>query len=315
MPAIAPPSSRCAWPAPPMRRSPGPAAASSRSVKALREADEAALVAQSLPRLDALIAEGVDHRGDQVGLRAVARGRDEIARRGAPARRPARRRDPHQLPRRPCLAAGVLGRPRRLCRPHRRRDAAGGPRCRTGRRGRRVLRDDRLHAEPRSPASSRRRKALGLPVKLHADQLSNLGGAALAARYSALSADHLEYADEAGAVAMAAVGNGRRAAARRLLFPARDPQAAGRAVPPPWRADRRRHGLQSRLLAAHLVAAGHEHGRDAVCDDGRGVPRGRHPRGRAGARPGRRDRHAGGRQAGRSRHLGRRASRPSSSTA
>lgn len=49
-------------------------------------------------------------------------------------------------------------------------------------------------------------KAAGLPVKLHADQLSNLGGAALAADYSALSADHLEYADEAGASAMAKAG-------------------------------------------------------------------------------------------------------------
>ena len=45
--------------------------------------------------------------------------------------------------------------------------------------------------------------ALKLPVKLHADQLSNLGGAALAARYGALSADHLEYTDNAGVAAMA----------------------------------------------------------------------------------------------------------------
>ena len=49
-------------------------------------------------------------------------------------------------------------------------------------------------------------QSLGLPVKLHAEQLSNLGGAALAARYGAMSADHLEYLDEAGAVAMAAAG-------------------------------------------------------------------------------------------------------------
>ena len=49
-------------------------------------------------------------------------------------------------------------------------------------------------------------KRLGLPVKLHADQLSNLGGAALAARYRALSADHLERTDEAGAVALAKAG-------------------------------------------------------------------------------------------------------------
>jgi imidazolonepropionase len=46
----------------------------------------------------------------------------------------------------------------------------------------------------------------GLPVKLHADQLSNLHGAALAARYGALSADHLEYTDDAGAAAMAKSG-------------------------------------------------------------------------------------------------------------
>jgi imidazolonepropionase len=46
----------------------------------------------------------------------------------------------------------------------------------------------------------------GLPVKLHADQLSDLGGAALAARFGALSADHLEYTSEAGVRAMAAAG-------------------------------------------------------------------------------------------------------------
>ena len=49
-------------------------------------------------------------------------------------------------------------------------------------------------------------RALGLPVKLHADQLSNLGGAALAAEFSALSADHLEHTDEEGVLAMARAG-------------------------------------------------------------------------------------------------------------
>ena len=47
---------------------------------------------------------------------------------------------------------------------------------------------------------------LGLAIKLHAEQLGNLGGAALAARYGALSADHLEHVDEAGVKAMAAAG-------------------------------------------------------------------------------------------------------------
>jgi imidazolonepropionase len=51
-----------------------------------------------------------------------------------------------------------------------------------------------------------RAKALGLPVKLHADQLSDGGGAALAARYGALSADHVEHTNEAGVQAMAAAG-------------------------------------------------------------------------------------------------------------
>ncbi|MFH8133918.1 imidazolonepropionase [Pantoea osteomyelitidis] len=49
-------------------------------------------------------------------------------------------------------------------------------------------------------------QALGLPIKLHAEQLSPLGGAALAARLGALSADHLEYAQESDVQAMAAHG-------------------------------------------------------------------------------------------------------------
>jgi len=52
----------------------------------------------------------------------------------------------------------------------------------------------------------KRARSLDLPVKLHAEQLSNLGGAALAAQYGALSADHLEYLDEAGARTMGKAG-------------------------------------------------------------------------------------------------------------
>ena len=47
---------------------------------------------------------------------------------------------------------------------------------------------------------------LGLPVKLHAEQLSSLHGSSLAARYQALSADHLEFMTEEDAIAMAAAG-------------------------------------------------------------------------------------------------------------
>jgi len=61
-----------------------------------------------------------------------------------------------------------------------------------------------------SPAEIRRvfaaARAHGLPVKLHADQLSDLGGAALAAEFAALSADHLEYTSPAGAAALASAG-------------------------------------------------------------------------------------------------------------
>ena len=61
-----------------------------------------------------------------------------------------------------------------------------------------------------TPAQTRRvfeaARAHGLPVKLHAEQLSNQGGAALAAEFGALSADHLEHVDEAGVVALARAG-------------------------------------------------------------------------------------------------------------
>ena len=61
-----------------------------------------------------------------------------------------------------------------------------------------------------TPAQTRRvfdtAKALGLPVKLHAEQLSNQGGAALAATYGALSCDHLEFLDASGVRAMANAG-------------------------------------------------------------------------------------------------------------
>lgn len=49
-------------------------------------------------------------------------------------------------------------------------------------------------------------RALGLPVKLHAEQLSDLGGAALVARYDGLSADHLEFLSDEGIAAMAQHG-------------------------------------------------------------------------------------------------------------
>ncbi|MDX5376764.1 MAG: imidazolonepropionase [Halomonas sp.] len=50
-------------------------------------------------------------------------------------------------------------------------------------------------------------EAHGLPIKAHAEQLSNLGGSAMAARHGALSADHIEYLDEAGVEALREAGS------------------------------------------------------------------------------------------------------------
>ena len=106
-----------------------------------------------------------------------------------------------------------------------------------------------------TPAQTRRvfeaAHALGLPVKLHAEQLSEQGGAALAAEFGALSCDHLEYLSDDGVRAMAEAGTRRRAAARRLLLPARDascrrskrcatPACRSRSRPTTTRARRRR---------------------------------------------------------------------------
>ena len=107
-------------------------------------------------------------------------------------------------------------------------------------------------------------RALGLPVKLHADQLSNLSGAALAARYAALSADHLEFTDEAGAAAMAASGT------VAVLLPGAFYFIRETQRPP---VDLfRKHGVgiaiatdcNPGIVAGDVAAAGHEHGRDPV---------------------------------------------------
>jgi imidazolonepropionase len=80
-----------------------------------------------------------------------------------------------------------------------------------------------------------RARELGLPVKLHADQLSDSGGAALAARFAALSADHLEYTGPAGARALA--GSGTAA----VLLPGAFYTLGETQLPPV--ADLRRHGV------------------------------------------------------------------------
>lgn len=81
----------------------------------------------------------------------------------------------------------------------------------------------------------RRARELKLPVKLHADQLSDSGGAALAARYAALSADHLEYTSPAGVEALA------RSGTVAVLLPGAFYALRETRLPPV--ADLRRHGV------------------------------------------------------------------------
>jgi imidazolonepropionase len=175
------------------------------TVQATRAASEAELIATSLPRLDALLAEGLttleiksgyglalEHERKQLrAARALGRERGVTVRTtflGAHALPPefAGRADDyiaevagHMLP---ALAReGLIDAVDAFC------EHIGFTREQT----RRVF-DAAAKA--------------GLPVKLHAEQLSNMAGAQMAAGYRALSADHLEHVDETGIRAMAASG-------------------------------------------------------------------------------------------------------------
>ena len=174
------------------------------TMRATRAASEEALIAQTLPRLDALIAEGVTtvevksgyglNAGDEAKmLRAARRLPDSRDVRvvttflGAHALPPEFVGNPDgyiddvcaQIP--ILASAGLADAVDAFC------EGIGFTTAQV----------DRVFA-----AAS----AAGLPVKLHAEQLSALGGASLAARYGALSADHLEHATEADVAAMAAAG-------------------------------------------------------------------------------------------------------------
>ncbi|MBX3576299.1 MAG: imidazolonepropionase [Rhizobiaceae bacterium] len=175
------------------------------SVRALRHASEDGLVRQSLPRLDALIAEGVttveiksgyglDLENEAKSLRAARRLGEERAVAvtttflGAHALPPEARGDrdwyigmlvDEMLP--DIAREGLADAVDAFC-------------------------EDIAFSPEQVALVFDKAVELGLPVKLHADQLSNLGGAALAASFGALSADHLEYTGEVGAAAMATAG-------------------------------------------------------------------------------------------------------------
>ncbi|XHR99447.1 imidazolonepropionase [Sphingomonas sp. DBB INV C78] len=175
------------------------------TMKATRAASEAELVAATLPRLDALIGEGVTtvEIKSGYGLSLVHEAKQLRAARALGDQRPISVRTTflgaHALPPEfsgdpdayiaeiadrliPAFAAEGLA------------DAV----------------DAFCEGIGFTPDQVRRvfeaARAQGLPIKLHAEQLSNLHGAALAASFGALSADHLEFLDEAGVAAMAKFG-------------------------------------------------------------------------------------------------------------
>jgi imidazolonepropionase len=172
------------------------------TVRATRATDEAGLVAAALPRLDALLRDGVTTVEIKSGygleteteLRMLRAARALAGRRrvtvqtsflGAHAVPAGEDRDAYMdrviaemLPRAAPLSDAVDG----FC------DTIGFTAAQTR----------RLFEAAR---------ALGLPVKLHAEQLSNQGGAALLAEFGGLSADHLEHLDQAGVEALAAAGS------------------------------------------------------------------------------------------------------------
>lgn len=175
------------------------------SVTATRAADEATLRSQSLPRLDALLAEGVTtvEVKSGYGLDAASEARClRVARSLADHRRVTVRTSflgAHALP--PEAAGDKDAYITAVCERMLPAIAAEGLADAV---------DAFCEGIAFSPAQTRRvfaaARAHGLPVKLHADQLSNLHGAALAAEHGALSADHLEHTDEAGAAALARAG-------------------------------------------------------------------------------------------------------------
>ena len=175
------------------------------TMRATRAADEDALLASALPRLDALLAEGVTTIEVKSGYGLDLATETRMLR---AARRLGRERavgvtttflGAHAVP--PEFAGDADGYIGQVCGEMIPAIAAAG------------LADavdafcERIAFSPEQVARVfAAARAHGLPVKLHAEQLSNLGGAALAASFGALSADHLEYLDADGVAAMAKAG-------------------------------------------------------------------------------------------------------------
>ncbi|MCK8784474.1 imidazolonepropionase [Roseomonas sp. NAR14] len=175
------------------------------TVRATRAADEEALRRLALPRLDALLAEGVttveiksgyglDEATELRQLR-VARGLAAARRAGvATTLLAAHAVPPEYRGRQPDYAALVADAIVPAAAREKLADAVD------------VFCDSIAFTPAETARIFESARAHGLPVKLHADQIADCGGAALAARFGALSADHLEQASAAGLRAMAAAG-------------------------------------------------------------------------------------------------------------
>ncbi len=175
------------------------------TVRATRAASEDTLTAQSLRRLDHLLAEGVTTVEIKSGYGLDTENECKMLRaaRALATRRPVRVLTTflgaHALP--PEAGGDADGYIRDVCDSQ--LPAVVNERL-----------ADAVDAFCESIAFSREQtrrvfeaaRAHGLPVKLHAEQLSDSGGAALAAEYGALSADHLEWVDDAALAAMARAG-------------------------------------------------------------------------------------------------------------
>ena len=175
------------------------------TVRATRAASEAALVAAALPRLDAMLAEGVATVEVKSGYGLDLETELRMLRAARALERHRKVRvvtsflGAHAVP--PDYAGRADAYIDKVCIPALEAAAAEG-----------LVDAVDGFCEGIAFDSAQigrlfdRARALGLPVKLHAEQLSHGGGAALAARHGALSADHVEYATEADARAMAAAG-------------------------------------------------------------------------------------------------------------
>jgi len=176
------------------------------TVKATRAATEAALIAAVLPRVDAMIAQGVTviEVKSGYGLDQETELRMLRAARAIARLRPVRVRTSflgaHAIP--PEYSGRADAYLTECCLPALRAAHAEGLVDAV---------DGFCEGIAFTPEQIKHvfdaARSLGLPIKLHAEQLSPLGGATLAASFGALSADHLEYATEADAAAMAAAGS------------------------------------------------------------------------------------------------------------